>query len=485
MLSDTTHPSPHPHSTQTAASGAHPHAGMTFEAGMRDMKAKLETAFRVEQFYARTEDPLHQAFGAKAALHSGPGGMPLMGEAAQAALAEHLNMTYPGKRLAYIHVPFCETRCLYCLFYQNPFREDWSHHFTDSLIAELALWADHPIQNASPIHALYFGGGTPTALSSEDLTRILKAVKQYLPLANDCEITLEGRIHNLTEDRMEAAIAGGVNRFSLGVQTFNDEVRQMQRRIDGKDVILDRLDRLIRYDEAAVVIDLIYGFPKQTMEVWQSDLEIAASLPLDGIDCYQLNVFEKAPMAKFIQNGKMPPAADTAMKADMFAMSVEYLTRANWRRLSNNHWGQGTRERNIYNQLGKSAVDCLAFGSGAGGRINGYSFMLERQLDRWHEMVAQKQKPVTFLTRPSAHWHLMKTISSEMESGAINMHRLAQRFETPIEPIARPLLEQWGDAGLLVKHGDWYHHTVAGQFWHVTMAQLLVMYLQKQLQAPL
>ncbi len=448
---------------------------------MRAMKAQLAEDTRIERFFANAKDPLHAAFSAKAAVHSSTAGTPLMGPAARERLEALSMQKRAGKSLAYIHVPFCETRCLYCLFYQNPYEAEQSRHFADSLIKELALWHGRPAQDISPIHALYFGGGTPTALAPADILRVLTAVKTYLPLANDCEITFEGRIHNFSDQKIEAALAGGVNRFSLGVQSFNSTVRQMQRRVDDRDTILKRLEVLTGYDEAAVVIDLIYGFPAQSMNVWLEDLAVASSLPLDGVDCYQLNVFEKAPMAKFIANGKMPPAADTAMKADMFAASVEHFTRANWRRLSNNHWGQGSRERNIYNQLGKSAADCLAFGSGAGGRLHGHSFMIERKLDAWHESIARAEKPVSFLMAPNAHWHLLRTISAEMESGAINLKKVGERFQTPVASLAEPLIAQWTEAGLLRCEGDWAHQTVAGQYWHVTMAQLLVAYLERSL----
>ena len=321
-----------------------------------------------EAFFANAEDPLHNAFKAKAAIHSGPGGMPLLGEDARKRLLELSDKPRTGKSLAYIHVPFCETRCLYCMFYQNPFKEEAVHEYAKKLVREIEMWSDKASQNAYPVHAVYFGGGTPTAFSPDDLRLVLGALKKYLPLANDCEITLEGRIHNFGDAKMEAALEGGVNRFSLGVQTFNSQVRQSVQRVDDRETILKRLNKLCAYDNAAVVLDLIYGFPGQTMEVWNDDLKTAASLPLDGIDCYQLNVFEKSPLARYIANGKLPAAADQAQKADMFARSVEYLTEQNWRRLSNNHWANNTRERNIYNALGKSACDCLAFGCGAGER---------------------------------------------------------------------------------------------------------------------
>lgn len=464
-------------------SATKPMKPVTFEAGAR----AVEEAMRgkgVEGYYADAADPLHAAFPAKARIHSGPDGMPLMGESAREALERLADRPRSGKTLAYLHIPFCETRCLYCMFYQNPFDEDRSKVFTDALIRELELWSDRDAQRVGPVHAVYFGGGTPTALSARDLRRVLDTVQRTLPLANDCEITIEGRINNFDDEKIEAALAGGANRFSLGVQTFNTQVRRSMMRIDDGERCLRRLEALMSYDQAAVVMDLIYGFPGQSMDVWEEDLRIASSLPLDGIDCYQLNVFEKSPLARRVESGKLPPAADTPMKADMFARSVEFLTNANWRRLSNNHWGQGTRERNVYNQLGKGACDCLAFGSGAGGRLFGHSFMLERKLDDYIRAVNDGVKPTSFLMAPGPHWALLRTISSAMESGAINLAAIGRSAGLDLEGMAKPVLDQWAEAGLVRRRGEWLHQTVAGQFWHVTLAQLLIDFLKTQLVAP-
>lgn len=223
-----------------------------------------------------------------------------------------------------------------------------------------------------------------------------------------------------------------------------------------------------------MVIDLIYGFPWQSMNVWEDDIRTAQSLKLDGVDCYQLNVFEKSPLAKYIANGKLPPAADTAMKADMFALSVECFTNAQWRRLSNNHWGQTMRERNIYNALGKGPCDCLAFGCGAGGRLYGNSFMMERRLAEWEKVLEGGGKPVGMLMKPGKHWHLMRTLSSEMESGRINLAHIEKQFGLPVRALTEDVIAQWIDAGLMHRVDDWLVQTIAGQYWHVTLAQLLI-----------
>lgn len=456
----------------------------SFEEGQKTMLRHGEQSIQdvIDYAAAISADPIKHAFSHKVAVHShAAGAMPVLGERAEAVLAEQYETERDGTGLAYVHVPFCETRCLYCMFYQNPLRDDSSRHYTDLLIKELQLWSDKAAQKTQPIHALYFGGGTPTALQAKDLFRIMKAVKAYLPLANDCEITLEGRIHNFTTDKMEAAIAGGVNRFSLGVQTFDAKVRQTQRRVDGPDAICRTIETLASYDQASVVIDLIYGFPFQTMATWENDLCTAMSLPLDGVDCYQLNVFEKSPLGKFIANGKLPAGADKEMRAEMFARSVQLLSAGQWRRLSNNHWGQGYRERNLYNRFAKGPADCLAFGSGGGGKLNGYAYMIDRKYADWQARLEAGHKPVMVVTPPGAHWHLLRTVSSDMELGRINLHDIGRRYGIDLADLVGDVMTQWQEAGLHEAAGDWYVQTVAGQFWHVTMAQLLVNVLNHRL----
>lgn len=159
----------------TSVPSGHSHTA-TFESGARAMDAALHTG-DVSAYFANAADPLHAAFAAKAVIHSGPVGMPLMGEAAEKKLESLWDEPRSGKSLAYIHVPFCETRCLYCMFYENPFKPEASHEFANRLIKELQLWSDKKAQTTGLIHALYFGGGTPTCLAPANLKRILSAVR--------------------------------------------------------------------------------------------------------------------------------------------------------------------------------------------------------------------------------------------------------------------------------------------------------------------
>ena len=173
------------------------------------------------------------------------------------------------------------------------------------------MGADSPRLSSAPIQAVFIGGGTPTSLSPENAGRLLSTIQRCLPLANDYELTFEGRVHDLVPEKMDVWFRNGVNRMSLGVQSFDTKVRQAVGRIDDGETVFSHLQELLSYNQCAVVIDLMYGLPYQTMDVWHKDVETLVESGIDGADLYQLNVFEHSDLNLAIQRGKLPPAAPT------------------------------------------------------------------------------------------------------------------------------------------------------------------------------
>lgn len=422
-------------------------------------------------------DPLRYAFDKKSAVHAGLGGSSLSGEQIGDKWNELLSMPRTGKSSIYIHIPFCESRCLYCGFYGHPVKPDSSRLYTDALLKEIGLTRGTPAFAKGPIHAVYLGGGTPTALEGDDLTRILTTVRAELPLANDCEITVEGRIHNFGPEKIEACLAGGANRFSIGVQSFDTRLRQGLGRIAPKEQVLETLSFLKDLDEGAVIIDLIYGLPGQTMEMWEGDLKTLIDLKIDGADLYQLNVFKGSPLYKAIQAGKMERAADLPEQSVYFSRGLEIMEGARYRRLSISHWGASTRERNLYNLLMKQKANCLAFGAGAGGSLSDHFYFIENNLAAYMKAVSGGVKPVVMCMTPPEHYDIVKKLSGELELGRINLKDLGDGRKADLPGMYEPLLSQWEKNGLLVKEGDWATLTRAGQFWQVNLTQALIDYL--------
>lgn len=440
-------------------------------------------AEEMEDCHAREGvDPLTEAFDGKVIVH--PGG------ASRAVDAQDMADTYAalekrprtGKTAAYIHIPFCETHCLYCGFYRKRYDAAQSRAYADALIAELRMGAETPLQAEGPVHAVYLGGGTPTSLEAPDLKRILIAIKENLPLANDCEITVEGRIQNFGSEKMEACLAGGANRFSLGVQTFDTALRQSMKRMADREHVIASLCGLRSYDEAAVVIDLIYGFPRQTMEMWEEDIRTMESLEIDGADLYQLNIFPGTPLHGAIEKGRLPQGIDTKGRARMYAKGVDMLADARYRRVSVNHWGRTSRERNLYNHMMKSPAHCLAFGPGAGGNLHGYFYFMETDYDAWRNAIMEeKRKPIAMMQRHRSWGILEKTITGELELCRIDFEKIGNQFGLPLANALSPLYGQWARAGLVEPDGRWWELTTAGQFWQVNLAQLTINYLYRTL----
>lgn len=417
------------------------------------------------------DNPMSGAFPHKRVVHAGLNGTLISPKESQAVWDTVMSGT-PKKgqmQCAYIHIPFCKTKCTYCGFFQNGTSQNIEDQYIDGLIGELKLASESPRLKEGLIHAVFIGGGTPTSLSPANSERLLKAIKEYLPLANDYELTLEGRIHDLIPENLEVWMSNGVNRMSIGVQSFNTKVRQMVGRLDTKETVLERLATLKSYGQCSIVIDLIFGLPGQTMDVWEQDLADLVSSGVDGADLYQLNVFDGSDLNRDIVSGKVPPAATTAMQGEMFEFGRTYLEARAYRRLSSAHWSANNRERSLYNMLAKAGVPMFPFGSGAGGNVDCYGMMLHRALKPYEDMVSRGEKPFMALMKQSDLQPFVNQVVSQLEQGCLNINTLVA-MDSRLGEL-HWLYKLWEERGLVTYNGLLYKLTAAGEFWTVNITQ--------------
>ena len=434
----------------------------------------------ISTFFAKEGvDPLRYAFEKKTTVHAGAGGTYLEKDKVMETWVKCMNKVDPSKRrTVYIHTPFCRTHCRFCGFYMYKLEEHSSRTYSHGLLHEISMAGEMTAVQEGPIHAVYFGGGTPTDLEAGDLERLLVSVRKHLPLANDCEITIEGRVDNFTDGKIDACIRGGANRFSLGVQTFDTNVRRLMGRRAKREEILELLGKLCDRNQASVIIDLIYGLPNQTMDVWQEDVRtFIEDTELDGCDMYQLNIFNGGPLANAIEEGKVPPGAQISTQAEMFSVGRQMAQDARLNRLSQCHWGRSSRERNRYNSFTRFGATCIPFGCGAGGRLHGYHFFQEGELADYYKRVESGEKPIGTVMKLPRLTPFFSELVGCMEEGAVNLHTLGRKYDLDISGMFKPLLEQWEKTGLVTHHKNgWLETTVAGEFWTVTMSQALIDY---------
>ena len=201
----------------------------------------------------------------------------------------------------YIHIPFCKQACHYCNFHFSTSLA-MKNDFTVALLKELDLRADY-IQNDS-VETIYFGGGTPSILPGGEIAAILQSIRAHFSLAPDAEITLEANPDDINPDKLNLWKKAGINRLSIGVQSFfREDLLWMNRAHNEKQALSAVLEA-----QAAgidnISIDLIYGIPGMSDENWKTNLGRAISLEVPHLSCYALTVEPKTALYKKIKEGK-------------------------------------------------------------------------------------------------------------------------------------------------------------------------------------
>jgi anaerobilin synthase len=387
------------------------------------------------------------------------------------------------QRSLYIHIPFCLHRCSFCPFYNSRSTQQDIETYTNYLIKELEMVAFAIHTNSAPFHAVYFGGGTPTDIPANKIDTILSLINDSFPLSNDCEITMEGRFHNLTKDKIEVYARNRVNRISLGAQTFNTCLRRKLGRIENQESMLKILEHLTSTHQFVISVDLIYGLPSQTMDDWLKDLQMVSNSPwIHSCSLYQLKKIPGTPLARKSFQDKKNKQTKIIQLADFFIASNHYLGTQNAVRISNRHWSFSNRERGIYNLNAKYGYDCLPIGCGAGGGDQYYSIMQQYHCDEYYHNLDQGNKPIMVMQKRKPNHRFHATLIGSLEEyRAIDFRKLENQRNIPdLEKTVDPLMEQWESAGMIVYKNGRMKLTDAGEFWDVELEGLLLDFIEWQ-----
>lgn len=229
----------------------------------------------------------------------------------------------------YIHIPFCASRCVYCAFFSTtqPARQDV---YVDALCQEMQLRKDFLAKSqADPtIHTLYIGGGTPSMLSMDNFRRIAECARQTFPFSLD-EFTVEVNPDDVTAELAQGLAQLGVNRISMGAQTFDDgRLRFLHRRHRAAEVA--KAVSLFRQAGIGnISIDLMYGFPGETPEQWDHDITAALQLGVEHLSAYCLTYEDGTPLMRLLEQGKVEEVSEET-SLGMYERLMERLTEAGY-----------------------------------------------------------------------------------------------------------------------------------------------------------
>ena len=221
----------------------------------------------------------------------------------------------------YIHIPFCKQACVYCNFHFSTSMQ-LKNDFLQALLKEMNTRKDY-LQGES-IETIYFGGGTPSLLSPSELESILNGISKNFSIDSTSEITLEANPDDISKVNTDAWKQLGVNRLSLGVQSFYEEDLKWMNRAHTAQQSAESIELIKRAGFSNFTIDLIYGTPTLTDERWRSNVERATQAEIPHLSCYALTVEPKTALDNFIRAGRLQDV-NTDDQARQFLLLIEWL----------------------------------------------------------------------------------------------------------------------------------------------------------------
>ena len=196
----------------------------------------------------------------------------------------------------YVHIPFCKSRCIYCGFYSTV-GLDLRQQYVEALGKEMELKSEKRKVKSDKVKTIYLGGGTPSQLTTEQLRQLFYNI--YKVYGNEAEeVTIEMNPDDVTEAYAEALPELGINRVSMGAQTFDDKRLQFLHRRHRAEQVQQAVERLRKAGIGNISIDLMYGFPGETLDDWQRDIEAALALNVEHISAYCLMIEDETPLAR-------------------------------------------------------------------------------------------------------------------------------------------------------------------------------------------
>ena len=360
----------------------------------------------------------------------------------------------------YLHIPFCQARCSYCDFNTYVGLEALFEPYVSALLREIALTGNGGAQ----AHTVFFGGGTPSLLPADQLSRLIHACRQRFRLPADAEITVECNPGTVDQAYLRALRAAGVNRLSFGAQSANPDELQLL----GRDHAWAEVEAAVAAARAAgfdnLNLDLIFGLPNQSLAAWQRTLRAALDLAPDHLSLYALTIEAGTPMHDWTRRGTLP-LPDPDLAADMYEWAEQTLADAGYEHYEISNWCRPGRAC-AHNLIYWRNEPYHGLGAGAHG-----STIYRR---RWNV-----KRPADYIARlndgrsPEAGGEDLDEATVRSETimlglrlliEGVDQARFAERFGAPVEHFYADALERGIKLGLLEASPARIRLTARGRF---------------------
>jgi oxygen-independent coproporphyrinogen-3 oxidase len=292
----------------------------------------------------------------------------------------------------YIHIPFCKSRCSYCDFATDVYRNQESvERYVNALCTEIANYQS-PITNYAD--TIYFGGGTPSLLSSQQLEKIINAIYKNFAVLPKIEFTLEMNPATVTLEKLQDFKKLGVNRASFGVQTFDDRALKILARGHDANDARKTFELLRQSDFDNISFDLIAGLPNQTLQDWEDNLNKALDLHPEHLSLYLLEIHESTPLAEQIRS-KRQPVPDEDLAAEMYELMLERIAEKGYQQYEISNFSKPGFESKHNNKYWL-CEPVFAFGVSAHSFDGKKRWANKRDTNKYVQMIENGESPIVY-----------------------------------------------------------------------------------------
>ncbi len=334
----------------------------------------------------------------------------------------------PATLSAYLHIPFCERKCIYCDFYSI---ENLSlrSEFVDVLIREIDLKLKvNPNLAGRELETIFLGGGTPSLLTPDELERIIQKLEQYFSISTDCEFTLECNPGTVTLEKLRGYKSLGVNRLSFGVQSFDAEELKFLGRIHDAEQAREAVSLARKAGFENVSIDLIFALPGQTESTLRNSLKEAIALETDHISAYNLIVEHGTPLYRLVKLGKVIEL-DADRSASLFSIVQDMLADAAFEQYEISNYAKTSEQRAKHNLVYWDGFkDYLSFGPSAHEFVNGERAWNVSSLEEYGKMIAENKLPRINSERPSMEERRTEVLYLQLRSTGVMLREFMEAF---------------------------------------------------------
>lgn len=288
----------------------------------------------------------------------------------------------------YIHIPFCQKKCHYCDFLTFIGHDEIIEKYVEYLNKEIEMYKDLDYI----LDTIYIGGGTPSYLDENLMTGILDKVKKIFEIDENCEITIEMNPESVTEKKIQAYLDAGINRFSMGVQSFDNEVLRIMGRLHNKKTIIDKLEIMKKFGCKNISIDMMLANPKQDMEILKNDIEIVSNLDIQHISYYSLILKEHTHFEIWFNEGKIE-LYDPKEEREMYHLVSHTLRDKGFIQYEISSFSKSGFE-SVHNQKYWKLKNYLGVGMGASANMNLIRTTNTRNFDEYFDFIDKGKFPI-------------------------------------------------------------------------------------------